>query len=294
MTLSHLHPRGATAPTPENGDFVRLPSGVTHYQVGGPPDGRPVVLVHGFSVPYFIWDPTFEYLVEQGCRVLRYDLLGRGFSERPAVRYDLDLFVAQLRELLDALDIYAPVNLFGLSMGGPITASFMAHFPQRVACLGLIDPAGGAAIAFPLYLRLLSAWPAVGEALFALVGEERLVQGIASDFFDPSLVAAFIEKYRAQLRYTGFVRAILSTIREGMLGDFSAVYRQVGALALPVLLLWGDHDTTVPLAHSQILRRLIPQTQFHLIPDSGHIPHYERPQIVNPLLLDFLTTKCRM
>ncbi|GAB4528010.1 MAG: alpha/beta fold hydrolase [Anaerolineales bacterium] len=289
MTPPHLHPRAGLAPQPENGDFVRLPQGVTHYQVAGPDDAPLVVLVHGFSVPYFIWDPTFEFLTQSGFRVLRYDLLGRGFSERPAVRYGIDLFVTQLHSLLDALGWQQPVSVLGLSMGGPISAAFTARHPQRVARLGLIDPAGAAVVAFPWFLRLLSAAPGLGERLFTLVGEERLVQSIASDFFDPALVAAFIERYRPQMQYRGFVRAILSTMREGMVGDFSAVYRQVGALGLPVLLLWGAHDATVPIAHSQILQAAIPQAQFHLIPRSGHIPHYERPEAVNPLLADFLS-----
>src|SRR5919109_740116 len=62
-----------------------------------------VVLVHGFSVPFFIYDPTFEFLTRAGFRVLRYDLFGRGFSDRPKARYNIDLFVRQLGELLDGV-----------------------------------------------------------------------------------------------------------------------------------------------------------------------------------------------
>src|SRR3990172_6014274 len=83
------------------GSFLQLPDGVVHYELAGPPpagmstsaleqvgsgpqagppptrtDVRTVVLVHGFSVPYYIWDPTFEALIEAGFRVLRYDLYG--------------------------------------------------------------------------------------------------------------------------------------------------------------------------------------------------------------------------
>jgi pimeloyl-ACP methyl ester carboxylesterase len=54
------------------------------------------VLIPGFSVPYVIWDPTFEDLVEKGFRVLRYDLFGRGYSDRPDAIYDLELFDRQL------------------------------------------------------------------------------------------------------------------------------------------------------------------------------------------------------
>ncbi len=87
------------------GSFIRLSNGFTHYELCGPDSGEAVVLVHGFSVPYFIFDPTFDFLVDSGFRVLRYDLFGRGFSDRPHVKYNMDLFVDQLRELLDSLNL---------------------------------------------------------------------------------------------------------------------------------------------------------------------------------------------
>src|SRR6187402_1206987 len=59
------------------GSFLQLPDGVTHYELGNPTRDRTVVLVHGFSVPYFIFDPTFHFLTQNGFRVLRYDLFGR-------------------------------------------------------------------------------------------------------------------------------------------------------------------------------------------------------------------------
>ena len=74
------------------GSFVRLPHGTVHYQLAGPESGRTVVLVHGFSVPYYIWDPTYDELVKKGFRVLRYDLYGRGYSDRPDEVYGPDLY----------------------------------------------------------------------------------------------------------------------------------------------------------------------------------------------------------
>ena len=62
----------------------------------GSPDGIPVVLIHGFSVPYFIWDPTFRALAEGGMNPVRYDLYGRGYSDRPKAKYNVGLFVEQL------------------------------------------------------------------------------------------------------------------------------------------------------------------------------------------------------
>ena len=124
------------------GEFVQLPDGVVHYELGGPEDGPVVALVHGFSVPYFIWDPTFEALVQAGYRVLRYDLFGRGYSDRPHLRNDKELFNRQLADLLDVLGIKKCLGVIGLSMGGVISANFCVQNPDRVEKLILIDPAG--------------------------------------------------------------------------------------------------------------------------------------------------------
>ena len=81
---------------------------MVHYELEGPADGQPVVLVHGFSVPYYIWDPTFPALAAAGLRVLRYDLFGRGYSDRPDLPYTMELFVRQLKDLLEALQVNKP------------------------------------------------------------------------------------------------------------------------------------------------------------------------------------------
>src|SRR6185295_19427765 len=85
------------------GSYVKLADGVVHYQVAGPDTGRAVVLVHGFSVPYYIWDPVFDTLSKAGIRVVRLDLYGRGYSDRPDVPYSPDLFDREITGLLDAL-----------------------------------------------------------------------------------------------------------------------------------------------------------------------------------------------
>jgi pimeloyl-ACP methyl ester carboxylesterase len=269
------------------GSYVELPGGVTHYELGNPLLEQTVVLVHGFSVPGYIFDPTFHFLVQHGFRVLRYDLFGRGFSDRPQAEYNIDLFVRQLADLLNALRLTRPIHLLGLSMGGPIAAVFTARYPERVGRLILIDPAGARPIAASRLLKLVSI-PGIGEALLSLGGSGYLIRRMASDLFDKRLVEHFQQRYRIQMQYKGFRRAILSTLRNGMLGSFIEEYRSTGRLNKPTLLLWGRHDTTVPLWHSDELRAAIPHCEFHIIDDCSHIPHYEKPEETNTLLLAFL------
>lgn len=296
------------------GDFVLLPSGYTHFEISnnfttestehtelenekekklsGLSELRgksieTVVLVHGFSVPMFIWDPTFRFLTEQGYRVLRFDLFGRGYSDRPKAAYDLDFFTTQLHDFLDALSITEPINLFGLSMGGPITATFTARYPARVKKLALIDPAGGADIPRSLTLKLMEM-PLLGELLMGLFGRKTLIKGIAADFYDQEQIAHFTSQFMPQLDYQGFLRAILQTLRNDALRNSLPTYRKVGELDIPKLLVWGRDDQTTPYAHSSQMVASLPHVRFETIENSGHIPHYEDADQVNPIILDFL------
>lgn len=268
------------------GSFVPLASGVTHYEEGGDWNGEPIVLVHGFSVPYFIYDPTFEFLRGQGLRVLRYDLFGRGFSDRPRARYDMALFVRQLKELLDTLG-FKNANLVGLSMGGPITAAFIDKHPEYVKKQVLIDPSGARPISLSPLLNTVKT-PIFGELAIGLFGGDNLVKSSASDMFTPRLVEQFQEKYKVQMQYQGFKRAILSTLRCNMLGSFIEVYKRVGKLSKPTLLFWGKQDATVPFAHSDDIRAAIPHAEFHAFDNCGHIPHHDYPGEFNKILIEFL------
>ncbi|MEA1976566.1 MAG: alpha/beta hydrolase [Chloroflexota bacterium] len=248
------------------GDFIRLADGYTHYELSGPVDGQVVVLVHGFSAPYFIWEPTFKALTQAGYRVLRYDLYGRGFSDRPGLRYNIELFRRQLHHLLDALNLSQPLALVAFSMGATISLSFIDTFPKRVHKLSLIGPAGARAIN---YFQLLKTH-------------------ISSRATTVKYIKEYLEPYQVQMRYRGFKRALVSTIFNGMLGDFSDLYRHVGEQSRPVQLIWGCQDSTITSEDIQIIQESMPDVEFHPFADGGHLTHFETPEVVNPILLNFL------
>jgi pimeloyl-ACP methyl ester carboxylesterase len=276
----------------ESGSFIQLSDGFTHYDLSNPESENTVVLIHGFSVPYFIYDPTFEFLPGSGFRALRYDLYGRGFSDRPDEKYDIELFVRQLRDLLDALNLKQPVTLVGLSTGGPIATVFTVRYPERVNKLVLIDPVGAKPLPYARSLKLATL-PVLGETILGLIGNGNLAKNILSDFFDRTFIDYFQARYVVQMQYKGFKRAILSTIRNRMLDSFVDDYQRVGQMKKPVLLLWGRNDETVPFDHSDELRKAIPQVEFHAFDNCGHIPHFEKADEVNPILLEFLRRSSR-
>src|SRR4051812_10876838 len=160
------------------GQFVHLTDGYTHYELGGPATGRVVVLAAGYSVPYYIWDPTFAALTRAGFRVLRYDYYGRGYSDRPDVGYTQDLYVRQLAELLDAVHISQPIDLAGLSYGGSVVTSFADRFPDRVRTLIYVDPSFWT----PYPVTALQRMPRVWNYLTAIF-EERWWADLQLDDF---------------------------------------------------------------------------------------------------------------
>jgi pimeloyl-ACP methyl ester carboxylesterase len=266
------------------GSYVRLGAGVTHYELTGPKDARTVVLVHGFSVPYYIWNPTFDALAAAGFRVLRYDLYGRGWSDRPEVRYDPDLYDQQLVQLLGALHISEPIDIVGVSMGGPIAVNYAARHPASVRKVALYDPAYGKGFTPAWQLRA----PLVGDFVMDVQIAPTLASSQRADFVHPERYPDYFAKYATQMRYKGFRRALLSTIRDFLPLDNTGAFARLGKSGTPVLLIWGRADQDVPFSLSDDVRKTIPQAEFHAIDDAAHVPFYEHPEIVNPLLIDFL------
>jgi pimeloyl-ACP methyl ester carboxylesterase len=76
-----------------------------------------------------------------------------------------------------------------------------------------------------------------------------------------------------------------------MVNGFPVIYEKLGRSQVPVLLLWGDKDRTLPLKQSESILKLLPKTEFHVIENCGHIPHFEVPELVNRILVEFLASK---
>ena len=266
--------------------FLRLPDGVVHYELAGPEDGPPVMLVHGFTTPMFVWDSQFEALTEAGFRVLRFDLYGRGFSDRPDAAYDIDLFDRELTGLLDALGFDKPVSVVGLSMGGAVTINFVDRHPERVRKFALFAPSGFR-LHVPLKYKMIQ-WPGVGEWAMKAMGDSTLANVTRHMNMDEAQAEAFQKRFSTQMRYRGFKRALLRTLRNYPLLELDDVYRRVGARGIPCALFWGDDDHVVPFEHHERVQEAIPNIAFHVIPGGSHTVCYDDPEKVNAALLDFL------
>jgi pimeloyl-ACP methyl ester carboxylesterase len=268
------------------GTFIRLPDGMTWYELAGPADSPTVVFTNGYSIPNYLWDHTFKPLAEAGFRVLRFDQFGRGWSDRPNIDYGPDTFDRQLMDLLQALNISTTVSLIGSSMGGLVVSIFADRHPERVDKLVLIDPAG--MMDPPAFPKSALMIPVIGDLVMHLTGDRMLPAGMAGDLLHPEAFPEYVANYLPQMKISGFKRALLSTMRSRMLFNQRGVYERLGKTHLPILMLWGRYDLTIPLEIGQKISHLLPQADFRVIEEAGHVPHYERPDVVNPMVIEFL------
>lgn len=264
------------------GEFIQLSDGVTHYDLGGPDTARTVVLVHGFSVPMYIWDSTAVALRDAGFRVLRYDMFGRGLSDRPDASYDGTFHANQLRELLDSLGIREPVDVVGLSFGGPVSAYFTTQHRARVRTLTLMDPATRSGSP-PSWL----GWPVVGHWVWQVSRAPSAAQGQPSDFLHPERFPDWVSRYEPQMRYKGFGRALRRSVLNTGASNLDSLYDAVGATGVPAMLIWGKQDNTTPISAADALIPRIPGILFLPVDSAGHLPAMEQGWAVHPALLAF-------
>jgi len=260
---------------------ARLSDGLTAYHVDGD-DGPWVVLVHGLVTPSYAWEHLSKTLAEEGFQVLRYDHFGRGLSDRPAIRYHLDLYVRQLDQLVDYLGI-ASMHLIGWSMGGLIVTRFAAEQPSRVESLTLIAPGlylrqpGAAKVARLPLARKVVAWRA-GDAI------DRLD---ASHLSRPALFPDYNERARQQLAFPGMGESLASTIANFPWGAGDE-WAAVGQDPRPVLVVWGADDTVAGYDNADRVMRLFPCGALLTVDGARHAPHLDHAEVVHPAILRHL------
>jgi pimeloyl-ACP methyl ester carboxylesterase len=130
--------------------------------------------------------------------------------------------------------------------------------------------------------------PIVGGLVWQTLAVPGMPDNQLSDFVVPSAWPDWPDRYRTQMRFRGFGRALRSTMMEGATLDLDTLYARVGARGTRALLIWGKEDATVSIANAPGVVAAIPQIRFETIERAGHLPHLERTDVVNPLLIGFL------
>lgn len=273
----------------QKGSFIDLPCGNTHYEIKG--EGEACVLVHGYATPYYIFDKVFDCLVANGYRVLRYDLLGRGLSERVKTDYTPELFAKQLAEISDKFFPGEPFHLIGTSMGGSVTTAFCAAHPGRAKTLTLLAPAGMDNFEPPFWMKLVSA-PVLGNALFSIIGSKILLKRCAAELCvcPQEERDYYTREFAVSVKYKGMEACTLSSLRNTILKTdrTTANYKTVAAQSLPMLVIWGENDKTMPIYQLPRMKEVCPHAEYHVFDGSGHTFLFDEGERTMAIVLPFL------
>lgn len=263
--------------------FVDLEEGFTFYNAANQSSQKtPVVLIHGFSVPSYIWNPTYVMLREKGFYIISLDLYGRGNSKNIDGDYTDELFANQVLQLLNHLEI-EKADFVGLSNGGRVISKIADINSDIVG--DLIYVASSSFLNKSKALETDVSKKEVSE--FIGNNYPTIAKGQLQDFKYPEKFEGWDDKYEELLKYKGFARALISTTKNHYTMD--EIHENINNLNLPVYTIWGDSDNVVVYDEfSERLNELLPNRNEYFISNSGHLPHMENQDEFNKVILSIL------
>ncbi len=263
------------------------------YRIAG--SGPAVVLIHGMLNSSSHWQSVALDLARDHT-VLAPDLIGHGDSAAPRGDYSLGAHAASIRDVMAAIGIDR-ASIVGHSLGGGVAMQFFYQFPQRVERLALVSSGGLGQEVSPL-LRT-AALPGF-SALLALTIQPRLLVALADTgarlrqrSLGGGVYLQAIARALRPLETAGARQAFLQTLRSVIdtRGQrVSATDRLYLLETMPTMIVWGERDNTIPLAHGRLAHEAIPNSLFSTLPDVAHFPHLEDPKGLSQLLREFIDT----
>ncbi|MFH8135796.1 alpha/beta fold hydrolase [Pantoea osteomyelitidis] len=260
------------------------------YKDWGDKHAQPVIFSHGWPLSSDAWDGQMLFLWQQGYRVIAHDRRGHGRSDQPAHGNDMDTYADDLAALLDELDIKNAV-LVGHSTGGGEVAHYIGrHGVTRVAKVVLVG-------AVPPIMVSSAQWPE-GTDIAVFDGIRKGVMENRSDFY-LSLAIPFFGMNREGVEINEGLR--LSFWNQGMAGSIVGQYacirefsevdytEDLKKITVPALVIHGDDDQIVPIAHSGILSAdIIPNAELKIYSGASHGLAATHQNQLNNDLLNFI------
>lgn len=255
--------------TINSGNFAELSNGFTYYNIDNRFNENTLVFIHGFSVPSYIWEKTYNSAKEKGFKVIKLDLYGRGFSDNPDLDYTDELFANQVIELLQELQI-TNATFLGLSNGGRVISKLADIKPNMVDKLVYVS-----ASSFNNHKNTADKNVSKDEINeFIKNRYPTISSGQLSDFKYPENYPLWDDKYEELLKFKGFARALISTVKNHKNLDLEN--KEISDSNKKVYTIWGDSDSVVIYNDiKEKLNKLMPNRFEYTVPNSGHLPHIE-------------------
>lgn len=250
----------------------------TAYDVLG--DGPPVILVHGLGLNRHMWQWQLDALTPH-FRIVQYDLLGHGESDKPPGPYRMTQMTDQIADLMTTIEIERAA-LVGFSLGGLIVQAFALAHPQKVSALGVLNSAH-------------ARTPEQRDSIMRRVRQ-------AEESGPEATVSEALERWFTQ-EFTERNPAVPNQVREWVRANDASVYpalyrlladadigleTSIAAINCPVLVLAGEKDAGNSPQMARQMAKTMPNARAAILPGLKHMALAEDPAAVNALLLPFL------
>lgn len=275
-------PDSVGKPVPE-GRYTQLPNGRRiHYLDEG--QGPVVVLLHGSgngACGYSNFKGNYPALVKAGYRTILPDLVGFGYSDKPAdVEYPLSFFVECVKQTLDAIGV-SKYTLLGNSLGGAVALGFALEHPQNVERLVLMAPGGLNDL--PDYL----AMPGMAAMFATFNSGKPLTVDTMKEFFIKAFVVnpACVDDALVRERFELMKLQNPQVMKTMKVPNLTA---RLGEIACPALTLWGLNENMMPDSGILRLAKGLKNGRMVLVPNCGHWVMIEHRELFNRTVIDFL------
>jgi pimeloyl-ACP methyl ester carboxylesterase len=258
--------------------------------------GPPVLLVHGIYTAASSYEfRTLFALLARRHRVVAFDLIGCGLSDKPKLSYHAELFVEQI---VDALDAFAdePVSVVASSLGAAFAIRAATRVHDRIARLAVICPTGlggtldkGPKGPGPAITALFRT-PVLGEAAFNALASKASIRSFLRKqvYADPSRVTPDVVDHYYAVAHQPRARFVPAAFAGGALD--CDVARDLPFLTIPLHVLWGERAGAMnPRSNADEFLRLTRDAGLTTFANSGLLPHEEEPEAVDGALGRFLT-----
>jgi pimeloyl-ACP methyl ester carboxylesterase len=257
--------------------------------------GPALLLLHGLGCDHATWEPVIDGLAKR-YTVVAPDLLGHGASDKPRADYSVGGFANGMRDLLTVLGI-DKATVVGHSFGGGVAMQFGYQFPERTERLVLVGSGGLGPEVSPAIRAITTTGFHQFMGLLTLPGIRHVGTGGLRalsrtgirGFRDFDEVAAIYDSFRdpaARAAVRHVVRAVVDW--QGQIVTMSD--RAYLTDAMPMCVIWGDHDRVIPVSHAERAAELAPNARIEILPNAGHFPHKDHPERFVKILHDFIRT----
>ena len=265
-----------------------------YYEDHGAKDGRPIFLLHGWAISSVFFSEQIPFLVKNGYRAITWDWRGHGKSgwngtlkTIKSKQELLEIMYDDFKTLKAHLEIDEPYGLIGHSAGAGVGLSIALANPEEVMVLGILN----SSYVLAETLAEKTAWQIIPVALEASFSP--LVQVPYRMILRGSVPLLSLALGKPRQRVKSWIEDFVGLKKNTVIEELQNLkqynlFDELPKVDVPCLIIAGQYDLLTPPKRSKILHARIPNSELHIIRNTGHLSMVERSAKVNKFLLDFL------